>query len=164
MFDDLDFAFREYEPFAAYGQSKTANVLFAVEADPAVGWRRDHRERADARRDLTNLQRHVGGGGYIERAKRFAAQAAVKTPEQGAATSVLLAASPLLDGVGGRYFEDCHEAPGARARGDDLGWRGALRPRPGERRAAVGGLTRPHRPAVTRHRLRRGAGAAGRSL
>jgi hypothetical protein len=41
-----------------------------------------------------------------------------KTPEQGAATSVLLAASPLLEGVGGRYFEDCNEAgphqPGTR--------------------------------------------------
>ena len=33
-----------------------------------------------------------------------------KTTEQGAATSVLLAASPLLDGVGGRYFVDCNEA------------------------------------------------------
>jgi len=34
----------------------------------------------------------------------------VKTIEQGAATSVLLAASPLVDGVTGRYFEDCQEA------------------------------------------------------
>ena len=33
-----------------------------------------------------------------------------KTPEQGAATSVLLATSPLLEGIGGRYFEDCNEA------------------------------------------------------
>lgn len=33
-----------------------------------------------------------------------------KTPEQGAATSVLVATSPLLDGVGGRYFEDCQQA------------------------------------------------------
>lgn len=33
-----------------------------------------------------------------------------KNVEQGAATSVLLAASPLLEGVGGRYFEDCNEA------------------------------------------------------
>ena len=32
MFDDIDFAFRDYDPFGAYGQSKTANVLFAVEA------------------------------------------------------------------------------------------------------------------------------------
>jgi hypothetical protein len=41
-----------------------------------------------------------------------------KTPEQGAATSVLVATSPLLEGVGGRYFEDCNEAgwnePGTR--------------------------------------------------
>ncbi len=34
-----------------------------------------------------------------------------KTVEQGAATSILVATSPLLDGIGGRYFEDCHEAP-----------------------------------------------------
>ncbi|WP_211589376.1 hypothetical protein [Microbispora sp. H11081] len=41
-----------------------------------------------------------------------------KTAEQGAATSVLAAASPLLEGVTGRYFEDCQEAephrPGTR--------------------------------------------------
>ena len=34
----------------------------------------------------------------------------IKTREQGAATSVLVATSPLLDGIGGRYFEDCNEA------------------------------------------------------
>jgi hypothetical protein len=41
-----------------------------------------------------------------------------KTPEQGAATSILAATSPLLDGIGGRYLEDCNEAepnqPGTR--------------------------------------------------
>ena len=53
------------------------------------------------------MRAQAGGGGP-----------AWKTPEQGAATSVLVAASPLLDGVGGRYFEDCNEAglnqPGTR--------------------------------------------------
>jgi len=34
-----------------------------------------------------------------------------KTPEQGAATSVLVATAPQLEGIGGRYFEDCNEAP-----------------------------------------------------
>lgn len=34
----------------------------------------------------------------------------LKAPEQGAATSVLLATWPLLDGIGRRYFEDCNEA------------------------------------------------------
>jgi hypothetical protein len=46
-----------------------------------------------------------------------------KTPAQGAATSVLLAASPLLAGVTGRYFEDNQEAavvPGGSARGSGL--------------------------------------------
>ena len=67
----------------------------------------------------TNLQRHVTDE-ELDRMRRAATAAAPswKTAEQGAATSVLLAASPLLDGVGGRYFEDCNEAgphqPGTR--------------------------------------------------
>ncbi len=43
IFDDLNFAFRDYEGFLAYGQSKTANVLFAVGATRALGDGRDHR-------------------------------------------------------------------------------------------------------------------------
>ena len=41
----------------------------------------------------------------------FLVKIAVGRPAQGAATSVLLAASPLLEGIGGRYFEDCNESP-----------------------------------------------------
>jgi hypothetical protein len=44
------------------------------------------------------------------RAAAGAATAKWKTPEHGAATSILVATSPLLDGIGGRYFEDCNEA------------------------------------------------------
>ena len=44
-----------------------------------------------------------------------------KTIEQGAATSVLLATSPLLEGIGGRYFEDCNEAPIVTERPVDFG-------------------------------------------
>src|SRR5208283_139208 len=51
----------------------------------------------------TNLQRHVGG-------KLVTPHELQKTREQGAATSVLLATSPLLEGVGGRYFSDCNES------------------------------------------------------
>jgi NAD(P)-dependent dehydrogenase (short-subunit alcohol dehydrogenase family) len=112
VFDDLHYRFREYDPFGAYGQSKTANVLFAVEATRR--WSGDG-ITANALMPggiATQLQRHVGGAGYMEEAReRFrAAGAILKTPEQGAATSVLLATSPQLDGVGGRYFEDCNEA------------------------------------------------------
>jgi len=112
VFDDIDFAFREYEPWAAYGQSKTANVLFAVGA--SARWAHDG-ITANALMPggiATNLQRHVGGAAYMEQARERFRRAGfqLKTPEQGAATSVLLATSPLLTGVGGRYFEDCNEA------------------------------------------------------
>jgi NAD(P)-dependent dehydrogenase (short-subunit alcohol dehydrogenase family) len=50
----------------------------------------------------TNLQRYTGGLQTPEERR--------KTPVQGAATSVLLAGSPLLDGISGRYFEDCNQA------------------------------------------------------
>ncbi len=107
VFDDIDYAFRDYNPFSAYGQSKTANVLFAVEATRR--WANDgitsNALMPGAIFD-TRLGRHVDAGHAASAMK----QLELKTVEQGAATSVLLAASPLLDGVGGRYFEDCNEA------------------------------------------------------
>ena len=119
VFEDIHFRERAYEPWAAYGQSKTANVLFAVEA--AKRWAGDgitvnalmpgairtNLQRHVSEEDLDRLRAAAGGGGPVW-----------KTPQQGAATSVLLATSPLLEGVGGRYFEDCNEAapnqPGTR--------------------------------------------------
>ena len=120
IFDDLDYAFRDYDPFGAYGQSKTANVLFAVEATRR--WAQDG-ITANALMPggiATALQRHVGGSEYMEEAvERFRqAGAELKTVEQGAATSVLLATSPQLEGIGGRYFEDCNEAPVVHRRGE----------------------------------------------
>ncbi len=109
VFSDIHFRQRAYEPWAAYGQSKTANVLFAVEATRR--WAGDG-ITANALMPggiRTNLQRYVTDA-ELDRIW--------KTPEQGAATSVLVATSPLLEGVGGRYFEDCNEAgpnqPGTR--------------------------------------------------
>ncbi|MBD2158777.1 SDR family NAD(P)-dependent oxidoreductase [Leptolyngbya sp. FACHB-16] len=102
VFDDIHFAFRPYDPLLAYAQSKTANILFAVGA--TTRWFRDG-ITANALMPgaiATNLQRYTGAlKSPPERQK---------TPEQGAATSVLLAVSPLLEGIGGRYFEDCNEA------------------------------------------------------
>ena len=61
----------------------------------------------------TPLQRHLPEG-WVEERLRQAEEAGnpvtMKSPEQGAATSVLLAVSPALDGIGARYFEDCNEA------------------------------------------------------
>jgi NAD(P)-dependent dehydrogenase (short-subunit alcohol dehydrogenase family) len=111
IFDDIHFEHRPYEPWAAYGQSKTANVLFGVEATKR--WASDG-ITVNALMPggiRTNLQRYVSD----EELERMRVAAGVtgatwKTPEQGAATSILVATSPLLDGVGGRYFEDCNEA------------------------------------------------------
>jgi NAD(P)-dependent dehydrogenase (short-subunit alcohol dehydrogenase family) len=120
IFDDLDYAFRDYDPWGAYGQSKTANVLFAVEATRR--WAGDG-ITANALMPggiATALQRHIGGAEYLKRAaERFRqAGSTLKSVEQGAATSVLLATSPQLEGIGGRYFEDCNEAPVIHRRGE----------------------------------------------
>ena len=119
VFEDIHIARRPYDPWQAYRQSKTANVLFAVEA--AGRWAGDG-ITANALMPgaiRTNLQRHVTDEELDRlRAATGGAGPDWKTPAQGAATSVLLAASPLVDGVTGRYFEDCNEAgpqqPGTR--------------------------------------------------
>jgi hypothetical protein len=70
----------------------------------------------------TNLQRHTSDE-EMDAAladRRGLAGYPWKTTKQGAATSVLLAASPLLDGIGGRCFEDCNEA-GPHLPGTDSG-------------------------------------------
>lgn len=109
IFDDLNFTVRRYDPWLAYGQSKTANVLFAVEATKR--WASDgitanavHPGAIAA----TNLSRHMDPEALAD--LRASGMFSYKTIEQGAATSVLVATSPLLESVGGRYFEDCHEA------------------------------------------------------
>jgi len=93
----------------AYGQSKTANVLFAVEANHRWG---DEDITANAVHPgaiaTTNLSRYLDPD-YLEGLRASGAYR-YKTPQQGAATSVLVATSPQLEGVGGRYFEDCNES------------------------------------------------------
>jgi NAD(P)-dependent dehydrogenase (short-subunit alcohol dehydrogenase family) len=115
IFDDLNFAFREYTPFLAYGQSKTANVLFAVAA--TAHWARDGITSNALMPGgiATNLQRYQDPS-YIENVRKSGFR--LKTAEQGAATSVLLATAPELEGIGGRYYEDCAEAPVVERRGE----------------------------------------------
>jgi NAD(P)-dependent dehydrogenase (short-subunit alcohol dehydrogenase family) len=112
VFDDLNFDFIPYTPFGAYGQSKTATALLAVGI--AQRWAGDGIS-ANALHPgaiATGLQKHTGGlRTPIERRK---------TPAQGASTSVLLAASPLLEHVSGRYFEDCNEAKPVTRRSEDF--------------------------------------------
>jgi len=118
-FDDLQFERRDYDQWIAYGQSKTANILFAVEA--AKRWASDGitaNALNPGRIPGTALSRHLAGAPATAPGTVNSTGVSVKTVEQGAATSVLLAASPLLARVTGRYFEDCNKAgplvPGIR--------------------------------------------------
>ena len=96
-----------------------ANVLFGVEATKR--WAGDGITVNALMPGAihTNLQRYITEEELARMRGRLGGTDPIwKTPEQGAATSVLVATSPLLDGVGGRYFEDCNEAephqPGTR--------------------------------------------------
>jgi len=112
VFDDLHFERRPYEPWAAYGQSKTANVLFAVEATRR--WAGDGIV-ANALMPggiMTNLQRHVPQSTKDDWAKMIeTGRFTPKTPQQGAATTLVAAVAPEFAGTGGHYLEDCNEAP-----------------------------------------------------
>jgi NAD(P)-dependent dehydrogenase (short-subunit alcohol dehydrogenase family) len=126
VFDDIHFTSRPYEAWSAYGQSKTATMLFMVAI--AKKWAADG-VIANALHPggiMTNLQRHLDDaqlrfvGAMDEQGNRLEVPPGWKTPQQGAATSVLLAASRLVDGVTGRYFEDCNEAVLLAERGDGM--------------------------------------------
>jgi NAD(P)-dependent dehydrogenase (short-subunit alcohol dehydrogenase family) len=118
VFDDIHFQARPYDPWLAYAQSKTASVLLAVEGSRR--WADDgitiNALMPGAIR--TGLQRYVSDEELRMRAATGNSAPAWKTPQQGAATSVLLAVSPLLDDIAGKYYEDCNEAlphePGTR--------------------------------------------------
>ncbi|MBK0039402.1 MULTISPECIES: SDR family NAD(P)-dependent oxidoreductase [unclassified Enterococcus] len=116
IFDDINFKFRPYDPELAYGQAKSAVILFAVGVSKY--WSKDG-ITANALMPgaiATNLQRHMNKetlknwGALDDQGNRLAQPKGWKTAEQGAATSVLLAVSPSLNGISGRYFEDCNEA------------------------------------------------------
>jgi NAD(P)-dependent dehydrogenase (short-subunit alcohol dehydrogenase family) len=109
VFDDINFEKRPYGAWLAYGQSKTGNVLLAVEAGKR--WA-DSGITANALMPggiRTNLQRHQTEN-ITPEIKKIFDNYPWKTVQEGAATSILLAASPLLDGITGRYFEDNNEA------------------------------------------------------
>ena len=113
--DDLHFTRRPYDPWAAYAQSKTASVLLAVGI--SRHWAADGTTANSLAPGFvhTNLQRHLSPAtmqamGGMDAEGNLVTPDHYKTVEQGAATSALLAGSPLVEGVTGRYFEDAQEA------------------------------------------------------
>src|SRR6202162_904285 len=114
--DDPNFQRTPYEPFVAYGRSKTANILFAVAFDE---WRRDRGVRASAVHPggiRTELDRYIDSSRLDKIVEEINQQLAAqgkgpfqwKTIPQGAATSVWAAVVAPADEIGGRYCENCH--------------------------------------------------------
>ncbi|EYF08238.1 SDR family NAD(P)-dependent oxidoreductase [Chondromyces apiculatus] len=114
--DDPRFEHTPYEPFVAYGRSKTANILFAVELDRRL---RERGVRATAVHPgviHTPLGRHLPADSLRAMVERTNADLvargkppfALKTVMQGAATSVWAGVVAAADEVGGRYCENCH--------------------------------------------------------
>ncbi|MFY8048591.1 MAG: oxidoreductase [Erythrobacter sp.] len=109
--EDPHFQHRDYDKWLAYGQAKSANALFALELDRLGA---AHGVRAFAVHPggiATPLQRHLTmdeqkAMGWYDEAGNL--NAMFKTPAEGAATSVWCATSPLLEGMGGVYCEDCN--------------------------------------------------------
>jgi NAD(P)-dependent dehydrogenase (short-subunit alcohol dehydrogenase family) len=116
--NDPNFETTTYEPFVAYGRSKTANILFAVEFD------RRHRERGVRAAAvhpggiMTELARHMPAGAMEAWVKQIQEQRTAageppfefKSIPQGAATSVWAGVVASADEVGGKYCEDCQVA------------------------------------------------------
>jgi NAD(P)-dependent dehydrogenase (short-subunit alcohol dehydrogenase family) len=114
--DDPNFEHTPYEPFGAYGRSKTANILFAVAFDKR---HRDRGIRAAAVHPggiRTELGRYVESGRLEKVVEEINQQLAAqgrgpfqwKSIPQGAATSVWAAVVAPVDEIGGQYCENCH--------------------------------------------------------
>lgn len=105
--DDLNYDDESaYEKWQAYGQSKTANVLFTVEAERRWGPRGVHSFAVHPGAVITELARHL----TLEDVTARLAGHQVVDVSQGAATTVWAATSGELDGRGGLYLEGCHVA------------------------------------------------------
>ncbi|GAA4091026.1 SDR family NAD(P)-dependent oxidoreductase [Nonomuraea soli] len=105
-----------YDHWLAYGQSKTANALFAVHLDALGAASGVHGFAVHPGSILTPLQRRIPREQQIAQGwiTPDGSQAdGFKTPEQGAATAVWAATSPLLDDHGGAYCQDCDVAESA---------------------------------------------------
>lgn len=114
--DDPGFERTEYEPFVAYGRSKTANILFAVAFDQRHRARGVRAAAVHPGGIRTELGRHMGEEQLTNMVDAINKQLAsegkapfqFKTIPQGAATSVWAAAVASGEEVGGRYCENCH--------------------------------------------------------
>ena len=117
-FDDPNFDHRPYDKWQSYGNSKTANILFAVGLEERFGSKGIHAVALHPGGIVTNLGRHLDEVDVAQMRERFGdpeetdkPQSNWKTIPQGAATTCWAATCDELEGRGGVYCEDCHVAP-----------------------------------------------------
>jgi len=110
LFDDIGFEKNPYEKWTAYGQSKTANILLAVELERRLGGRGVHTNAVHPGIIPTELSRHMAPEDFEHVRSRARGKLQLKTAQSGAATSAYAATAPELEGRGGLYLEDCHVA------------------------------------------------------
>ena len=117
--DDSAYIVREYDKWQAYGESKTANALFAVGLDARLAGKGVRSFAVHPGAIVTELGRHMDEADYQFLMSRQPAgqEMTLKSVEQGAATSVWAATSPELAGRGGVYLEDCQVAGPAASDG-----------------------------------------------
>jgi len=111
-FEDPNFERRPYQKWASYGQSKTANVLFAVGLERRLGGAGVHAYALHPGAIMTELARHLVPEDveFLRSRTPPGTTFSFKSVEAGAATSVFAATAPELEGRGGVYLEDCHVA------------------------------------------------------
>jgi NAD(P)-dependent dehydrogenase (short-subunit alcohol dehydrogenase family) len=110
IWEDPNFERRAYDPFLAYGQSKTANILFTVELERRLSGRGVHAYAVHPGLVATELARYMTSevrSQLMEKARQGGGMPMRKSLEQGAATSVWAATAPGLEAVGGAYLADC---------------------------------------------------------
>jgi NAD(P)-dependent dehydrogenase (short-subunit alcohol dehydrogenase family) len=123
VFEDIHFERRPYDKWSAYGQAKTANVLFAVELDRRLAARGVRANALHPGGIVTELGRHLTQDDVKELMSRApGGKMEWKTPEQGAATSVWGATAPELEGKGGLYLDDCQIASVRTSDDDPTGY------------------------------------------
>ena len=109
-YEDINFEKRNYDERISYGQSKTANVLFAVELTRRYAADGIYSNAVMPGGILTGLQKHIPREEMIKRGwidENGQRNPRFKTVEQGASTSVWAAVAPELENRGGLYLEDC---------------------------------------------------------
>lgn len=110
QFGNYGFERGDYGPWVAYGQSKTANIYMANEIERRYGGRGLHALSVHPGGIMTGLQVHMSQETKDSFAKNEAIMRTIKSPAQGAATTLWAAVGREWEGKGGRYLEDCHEA------------------------------------------------------